>query len=125
MAKNITFKKDQDKQRIDELLAGKRIRNRMPEKVRGKCAPMVLWAIEYLAKLIEGGVGNLQSELFTGTSEEAEVMTSEIERLQAENKKLRERMTNQAVELLTLRKMSSDLSEQNSNLSEQLARGNK
>lgn len=88
MAKNVTFKKDQDKQRIDELLSGKRIRNRMPEKIRGKCAPMVLWAIEYLAKLVDGGVDNLQSELFAETSEETEVMTWENQQLRFENEQL-------------------------------------
>lgn len=88
MAKNVTFKKDQDKQRIDELLSGKHIRNRMPEKIRGKCAPMVLWAIEYLAKLVDGGVDNLQSELFAETSEETEVMTLENQQLRFENEQL-------------------------------------
>ena len=92
MAKNITFKKDRDKQRIDELLAGKRIRNRMPDKVKGKCAPMVLWAIEYLANLIEGGVDNLQSELFAGTSEETEVMTYEYQQLKLENEQLQKKV---------------------------------
>ena len=70
MAKTITFKKDQDLERIDVLLSGTRIRNRMPDAIRGKRSPMTLWAIEYLAKLIDGGVDNLQSELFTNNSEE-------------------------------------------------------
>ena len=87
MAKNITFKRDADKERIDELLSGKRIRNRMPERIRGKCAPMVLWSIEYLVKLLNGGIDNLQAELFSDGSEEIEVMT-----LQIENQKLHEKV---------------------------------
>ncbi len=99
MAKTCTFKKDQDLERIDVLLAGKRVRNKMPDKIRGKRAPMVLWAIEYLAKLIKAGVNNLQAELFSDSTEEWEVITCEneqlkaaIERLKTENKNLIEQI---------------------------------
>lgn len=92
MAKNITFKRDADKERIDELLSGKRIRNRMPERIRGKCAPMVLWSIEYLVKLLNGGIDNLQAELFSDNSEEIEVMTLQMEKLKIENQKLHEKV---------------------------------
>lgn len=88
MAKTITFKKDQDLERIDALLSGIRIRNRMPDAVRGKRSAMTLWAIEYLTKLIDGGVDNLQSELFANNSEEWEVITRENQRLKDEIKKL-------------------------------------
>ena len=53
---------------------------------------MVLWAIEYLANLIEGGVDNLQSELFAGTSEETEVMTFENQQLKLENEQLQKKV---------------------------------
>ncbi len=88
MAKTITFKKDMDFERIDALLSGTRIRNRMPDAVRGKRSAMTLWAVEYLTKLIDGGVDNLQSELFTNNSEEWEVITRENQRLKDEIKKL-------------------------------------
>ena len=88
MAKTITFKKDQDLERIDALLSGTRIRNRMPDAVRGKRSAMTLWAVEYLAKLIDGGVDNLQSELFANNPEEWEVITRENQRLKDEIKKL-------------------------------------
>ena len=42
---------------------------------------MTLWAIEYLTKLVDGGVDNLQSELFTNNSEEWEVITRENDQL--------------------------------------------
>lgn len=88
MAKTITFKKDQDFERIDALLSGTRIRNRMPDAVRGKRSAMTLWAVEYLTKLIDGGVDNLQSELFANNSDEWEVITRENERLKVELNKL-------------------------------------
>ena len=69
MAKTITFKDGADLDRIDALLSGTRLRNRMPQ------------AIEYLTKLVDGGVDNLQSELFTNNSEEWEVITRENDRL--------------------------------------------
>ena len=58
MAKTITFKDGADLDRIDALLA-----------------------IEYLTKLVDGGVDNLQSELFTNNSEEWEVITRENDQL--------------------------------------------
>jgi len=91
-AKTITFKRGEDLDRIDALLSGTRIRNRMPEGIAGKRSAMTLWAIEYLTKLIDGGVDNLQSELFTNNSEEWEVITSENDRLKAENNRLQERV---------------------------------
>ena len=55
MAKTITFKDGADLDRIDALLSGTR--------------------------LVDGGVDNLQSELFTNNSEEWEVITRENDRL--------------------------------------------
>lgn len=77
MAKTITFKNGADLDRIDEMLSGTRLRNRMPEAIRGNRSKMTLWAIKYLTKLVNGGVDNLQSELFTNNSEEWEVITRE------------------------------------------------
>ena len=68
MAKTITFKDGADLDRIDALLSGTRLRNRMPQAIRGNRSKMTLWAIEYLTKLVDGGVDNLQSELFTNNS---------------------------------------------------------
>ena len=55
MAKTITFKDGADLDRIDALLSGTRLRNRMPQAI--------------------------QSELFTNNSEEWEVITRENDRL--------------------------------------------
>ena len=90
MAKTITFKNGADLDRIDALLSGTRIRNRMPEAIRGNRSKMTLWAIEYLTKLVDGGVDNLQSELFTNNSEEWEVVTHENDQLKADLKKAHE-----------------------------------
>ncbi len=81
MAKTITFKDGADLDRIDALLSGTRLRNRMPKEVAGFRSKMVSWAIEYLSKLVDGGVDNLQSELFTNNSEEWEVITRENDQL--------------------------------------------
>lgn len=81
MAKTITFKDGADLDRIDALLSGTRLRNRMPQSIRGNRSKMTLWAIEYLTKLVDGGVDNLQSELFTNNSEEWEVITRENDSL--------------------------------------------
>ena len=78
MAKTITFKDGADLDRIDALLSGTRLRNRMPQAIRGNRSKM---AIEYLTKLVDGGVDNLQSELFTNNSEEWEVITRENDQL--------------------------------------------
>lgn len=51
MAKTITFKDGADLDRIDALLSGTRLRNRMPAAIRGNRSKMTLWAIEYLTKL--------------------------------------------------------------------------
>ncbi len=84
MAKTITFKDGADLDRIDALLSGTRLRNRMPQAIRGNRSKMTLWAIEYLTKLVDGGVDNLQSELFTNNSEEWEVIARENDRLKAQ-----------------------------------------
>ena len=84
MAKTITFKDGADLDRIDALLSGTRLRNRMPQAIRGNRSKMTLWAIEYLTRLVDGGVDNLQSELFTNNSEEWEVITRENDRLKAQ-----------------------------------------
>ncbi len=84
MAKTITFKDGADLDRIDVLLSGTRLRNRMPEAIRGNRSKMTLWSIEYLTKLVDGGVDNLQSELFTNNSEEWEVVTRENDKLKGE-----------------------------------------
>ena len=115
MAKTITFKKDQDLERIDVLLSGTRIRNRMPDAIRGKRSPMTLWAIEYLAKLIDGGVDNLQSELFANNSEEWEVITRENERLKAELEKFHsmpmvQKITEQNIQIKKLQQQVDELS---------------
>lgn len=83
MAKTITFKNGADLDRIDALLSGTRIRNRMPAAIRGNRSKMTLWAVEYLTRLVDGGVDNLQSELFTNNSEEWEVVARENDRLKA------------------------------------------
>lgn len=83
MAKTITFKDGADLDRIDALLSSTRLRNRMPAAIRGNRSKMTLWAIEYLTKLVNGGVDNLQSELFTNNSEEWEVITRENDALKA------------------------------------------
>ena len=57
MAKTITFKDGADLDRIDA---------------------------QYLTRLVDGGVDNLQSELFTNNSEEWEVITRENDRLKAQ-----------------------------------------
>lgn len=90
--KTITFKNGSDKDRIDQLLAGVKMRNCMPDSIRGKRAPMTLWAIEYLTKLLEGGACNLQDNPFTNSTPEWEVMTLENEYLQNEVRLLRRRI---------------------------------
>lgn len=90
--KTISFKDGRDLDRLDTLLKGTRIRNRMPDAIRGNRSKMTLWAIEYLTKLIDGGVDNLQSELFEPDSQEILVVTEENKRLKAEVQKLREQL---------------------------------
>ncbi len=102
MAKNITFKKDSDKQRIDELLADNRIRSLMPDKVKGKCAPMVLWSIEFLVKVINGDYDNLQSKFRAEGSKEIKVMTLEKQHLKVEFDRLQKRV-------VTLEKQNQEL----------------
>lgn len=84
-AKSITFRDGRDKDRIDEILAGIRMRNLMPDKVKGKCAPMVLWALEYMNRLVEKGTIRMQAAMFADTP-------AEVEALQAENDRLRKRV---------------------------------
>jgi len=90
--KTISFKDGRDLDRIDTLLKGTRIRNRMPDAIRGNRSKMTLWAIEYLTKLLDGGVDNLQSELFEPDSQEILVVTEENKRLKAEVQQLREQL---------------------------------
>lgn len=90
--KTISFKDGRDLDRLDTLLKGTRIRNRMPDAIRGNRSKMTLWAIEYLTKLLDGGVDNLQSELFEPDSQEILVVTEENKRLKAEVQKLREQL---------------------------------
>lgn len=90
--KTISFKDGRDLDRLDTLLKGTRIRNRMPDAIRGNRSKMTLWAIEYLTKLLDGGVDNLQSELFEPDSQEILVVTEENKRLKDEVQKLREQL---------------------------------
>ena len=90
--KTISFKDGRDLDRLDTLLKGTRIRNRMPDAIRGNRSKMTLWAIEYLTKLLDGGVDNLQSELFEPDSQEILVVTEENKRLKAEVQNLREQL---------------------------------
>lgn len=90
--KTISFKDGRDLDRLDTLLKGTRIRNRMPDAIRGNRSKMTLWAIEYLTKLLDGGVDNLQSELFEPDSQEILVVTEENKRLKAEIQQLREQL---------------------------------
>jgi hypothetical protein len=90
--KTISFKDGRDLDRLDTLLKGTRIRNRMPDAIRGNRSKMTLWAIEYLTKLLDGGVDNLQSELFEPDSQEILVITEENKRLKAEIQQLREQL---------------------------------
>ena len=115
MAKTITFKDGADLDRIDALLSGTRLRNRMPAAIRGNRSKMTLWAIEYLAKLIDGGVDNLQSELFANNSEEWEVITRENERLKAELEKFHsmpmvQKITEQNIQIKKLQQQVDELS---------------
>ena len=90
--KTISFKDGRDLDRLDTLLKGTRIRNRMPDAIRGNRSKMTLLAIEYLTKLLDGGVDNLQSELFEPDSQEILVVTEENKRLKAEIQQLREQL---------------------------------
>lgn len=90
--KTITFKKGSDKDRIDQLLADTGMQNRMPENIRGKCAPMTLWAVEYLSQLIEDGVDNIQGNSVANSSSEWEDMALENDYLQNEVRLLRKRI---------------------------------
>lgn len=93
MAKTITFKHAEDLNRIDWLLSGKRIQKRMPDKVRGKRAPMTLWAIEELSRCINGNrTNNLQNEQSSDYSVEYQTLTTENEQLKAENRQLKEEL---------------------------------
>lgn len=86
MAKTITFKKDQDKERIDTLLSDTRMRECMPENIRGKCAPMTLWAIEHLSRFIERNVN----------AEKIQVITLENQKLKARVQQLEEQVKEQS-----------------------------
>ena len=84
MAKTITFKKDADLDRIDRLLSRKRMQNKMPVKVRGKRAPMTLWAIEELTRTINGNGNSHQDEEAVDDSGKWQAMMAENEKLKTE-----------------------------------------
>lgn len=83
--KTITFKRGRDKDRIDEIFNGRRMRNLMPAKVAGKTAPMTLWAIEYLNKLVMTGAVRTAPEIFAEDP-------LEVQSLQVENDRLKQRV---------------------------------
>lgn len=80
--KTISFKDGRDVDRIDELFKpGTRLYKRVPDAIKGNRSKMALWSIEALTQLYDGGVDNLQAELFTPESEQSKVTTDEINRL--------------------------------------------
>lgn len=80
--KTISFKDGRDVDRIDELFKpGTRLYNRAPDAIKGNRSKMALWSIEALTQLYDGGVDNLQAELFSPESEQSKVTTEEIGRL--------------------------------------------
>lgn len=80
--KTISFKDGRDLDYIDSLFRpGTRLYKRVPDAIKGNRSKRVRWAIETLAKLYDGGVDNLQSELFEPESEEMKVTTDEVKRL--------------------------------------------
>lgn len=83
--KTITFKRGRDKDRIDEIFRGTRIRNLMPARVVGKTAPMTLWAIEYLNKLVMTGAVRTEPQIFADDP-------LEVQSLQGENDALKKRV---------------------------------
>ena len=96
MAKTITFKKGIDLDRIDEILTGVRMRNLMPDKVRGKRAPMVLWALEYLNRLVLKGSIRMQAAMFSDNCSEVEALQSEIAQLKKHIKQLEQQLAKAA-----------------------------
>ena len=48
---------------IDSLLLSPLLRDRMPERVRGKRAKMVLWAVKELDKVLREGIKEQQTYL--------------------------------------------------------------
>ena len=80
--KTISFKDGRDLDYIDSLFRpGTRLYKRVPDAWKGNRSKRVRWAIETLAKLYDGGIDNLQSELFEPESEEMKVTTDEVKRL--------------------------------------------
>lgn len=125
MAKTITFKNDEDLNRIDKLLNGKRIQKRMPDKVRGKRAPMTLWAIEELSRCINGNrANNLQNGQSMDDSVECQTLTTENEQLKTENRQLKEELDKwkktQLAKILEQETTIRNLNEKNKELEEQV-----
>ena len=126
MAKTITFKNDEDLNRIDRLLSGKRIQKRMPGKVRGKRAPMTLWAIEELSRCLNGNrTNNLQNEQSSDDSEKWQAMTTENEHLKTENHQLKEELEKWQTMPLVMKVLKQgttirNLNEKNKELEEQV-----
>ena len=88
--KTISFKDGRDLDYIDGLFKpGTRLYKRVPDQWKGNRSKRVRWAIETLAKLYDGGIDNLQSELFEPESQEMAVVTEENKRLKAEVLELR------------------------------------
>lgn len=88
--KTISFKDGRDVDRIDELFKpGTRLYNRAPDAIKGNRSKMALWSIEALTQLYDGGVDNLQAELFEPDSQQMAVVTEENKRLKAEVLELR------------------------------------
>lgn len=88
--KTISFKDGRDLDYIDGLFKpGTRLYKRVPDQWKGNRSKRVRWAIESLAKLYDGGIDNLQSELFEPESQEMAVVTEENKRLKAEVLELR------------------------------------
>lgn len=82
--KTISFKDGRDLDYIDSLFTpGTRLYKRVPEAWKGNRSKRVRWAIETLAKLYDGGIDNLQAELFEPDSQQMAVVTEENKRLKA------------------------------------------
>lgn len=82
--KTISFKDGRDLDYIDGLFKpGTRLYKRVPDQWKGNRSKRVRWAIETLAKLYDGGIDNLQAELFEPDSQQMAVVTEENKRLKA------------------------------------------
>lgn len=82
--KTISFKDGRDLDYIDGLFKpGTRLYKRVPDQWKGNRSKRVRWAIETLAKLYDGGIDNLQAELFEPDSQQMAVVTEENKHLKA------------------------------------------